>query len=87
MKVALTKGEYQAVNALRGLPEGAHMLIMCSSPTATGGLLEGSKDDFEELVSFIGEEMVDGSLPASAQRVLYAACLKIDPGCAARLGM
>ncbi|MEQ1564803.1 MAG: hypothetical protein ABMA64_04110 [Myxococcota bacterium] len=27
MKVALTKAEYRAVNALRGLPEGAHMLV------------------------------------------------------------
>ncbi|MEQ1505862.1 MAG: hypothetical protein ABMB14_26745 [Myxococcota bacterium] len=87
MKVSLTKAEYRAVNALRGLPEGAHMLIMCSSATETGGVLEGSEGAFEELVSFIGEAMADGMLSATAIRALWALCVKIDPDCADWLGM
>jgi hypothetical protein len=87
MKVAVNKGEYRALNALRGLPEGAHMLVMCSSFTETGGLLEGSEEDFEELVSFIGGEMADGTLSLTAARALRSMCLKIDPGCAEWLGM
>jgi hypothetical protein len=87
MKVSLTKAEYRAVNALRGLPEQAHMLIMCSAPTETGGVLQGSEEAFEKLVSFIGEEMVDGTLSAAASRTLRSMCAKIDPDCADWLGM
>ncbi len=88
MKVSLTKAEYRAVNALRGLPDGAHMLVMCSTMTPTGsGILEGSKDAFEELVSFVGEEMAEGMLSAAAARTLGSMCVKIDPECADWLGM
>jgi hypothetical protein len=87
MKVALTKAEYRAVNALRGLPEGAHMLIMCSRLTETGGELSGSEDAFEELVSFIGEEIGEGMLSAAAARTLSKLCVKIDPECGEWLGM
>ncbi len=87
MKVTLTKAQYRAVNALRGLPQGAHMMIMCSSATETGGVLEGSKADFEELVSFIGEELAEGMLSAASGRALGSLCIQIDPGCADWLGM
>jgi hypothetical protein len=87
MKVTLTKAEYRAVNALRGLPERAHMLIMCSKFTETGGVLEGSEAAFEDLVSFVGEEMADGMLSATASRALRSMCVKIDPDCADWLGL
>lgn len=87
MKVTLNKAEYRAVNALRGLPDRAHMLIMCSTFTETGGVLQGSEEAFEELVSFISEEMAEGMLSAAASRTLRAMCVKIDPDCADWLGM
>ena len=87
MKVSLTKAEYRAVNSVRGLPEQAHMLIMCSTVTDTGGVLEGSEDAFEELVSFIGEEMAGGMLSPTASRALRSMCVKIDPDCGEWLGM
>ena len=87
MKVTLNKSQYRAVNDLRGLPHDAHLLIMCSSITDAGGILDGSEDAFEELVSFIGEEMADGMLSATAARTLRSLCIKIDPDCADWLGM
>lgn len=63
------------------------MLIMCSLMTDTGGELEGSDEAFAELVSFIGEEMAEGRLSATAFRALRAMCVKIDPECADWLGM
>lgn len=87
MQVTLTQTEYRALNALRGLPQGAHMLVMCSLPTATGATLEGSDDDFSEILSFIGEQMADGMLSETAERALRSMCLKIDPDCADWLGM
>ncbi|GEM_PF-6216416 len=41
MKVELDKAQDKALNALRGLPQGAHMLVMCSRITASGCILEG----------------------------------------------
>jgi len=87
MKVTLSKTQHRAVNDLRGLPHDAHMLIMCSRYTATGGTLEGSEKAFEELVSFISEEMAEGMLSATAARALMSLCIKIDPECADWLGM
>lgn len=87
MKVSLDQAEYRALNGLMGLPEGAHMLVMCSTSTATGGVLDGDEDAFEELVSFIGTEMAEGTLKVTASRALRSLCLKIDPDCADWLGM
>jgi hypothetical protein len=87
MKVSLNKSQYRALNDLRGLPEAAHMLLMCSLLTDTGGVLEGDEEAFAELVSFIGAEMAEDMLSATASRSLRTLCLKIDPGCAEWLGM
>ena len=87
MKVSLDKSEYRALNGLRGLPEGAHMLVMCSRPTTTGATLVGSADTLDELVSAISEQIADGMLSATAVRALYSLCVKIDPDCADWLGM
>ena len=87
MKVSLDAAQYRALNDLRGLPEGTHLLVMCATSTATGGILVGDEKDFEELVSFIGGEMAEGMLSATASRALRSLCLKIDADCADWLGM
>lgn len=87
MRVTLSKPQYRAINDLRGLPEAAHMLVMCSRPTKTGGILEGSEEAFNELVNFISEEMAEGMLSGTECRTLGALCVKIDPDCEDWLGM
>jgi len=87
MKIALNKSQYRAVNNLRGLPQDAHMLIMCSRATSTGATLEGSEQAFEELVAHIGEELAYDMLPARAVGPLVSLCTKIDPGSEDWLGM
>lgn len=87
MKVDLNQSQYRALNSLRGLPDKAHMLIMCSKPTPTGGTLEGSKQAFDELVEFVSGEIADGMLTASATQALASLCVEIDPDCADWLGM
>ena len=87
MKVSLNKAQYRALNDLRGLPQGAHMMVMCSESTATGGVIEGDAQDFEELVAFISEGLADGAYRAGEGRVLMSLCVKINPDCADWLGM
>ena len=88
MTITLNKSQYRALNALRGLPEEAHMLIMCSSLTPTGGgILEGPEEAFDELVEFISGELAEGMVSASASKALLSLCAALDPDCVDWLGM
>lgn len=87
MRVTLNKTQYRAVNALRGLPQGAHLMVMCSRSTDTGGILEGDRDAMDELVSHISEELADGMVSAATGRALASAAIAIDPKSADWLGM
>ena len=87
MRVAIDKREFRSLNDLRGLPTDAHMLIMCARPTPSGDTLEGSKQAFDELVSFISGEIAEGMVHETAISSLSSLCVRIDPGCADWLGM
>ncbi len=85
--VKLNTSEYRALNRLRGLPEDAHMLIMCSRMTSTGGTLDGPQKAFDELVAFIDEEFAESLVSAADRRALESICGKIDPNSVDWLGM
>lgn len=85
MKVTINRSEVKALNDLRGLPEDAHMMVMCMESTEDGGVLEGSETAFEALVDFIGEELAEG-LVRGDPRHLVSLCEKIDPDCVEWLG-
>ena len=87
MKVTLDKAQFRAVNALRGLPEGAHMMVMTSRPIEAGGILEGAREDFDELVSHISEELADAMVSAASGRALASVAIAIDPDSVDWLGM
>ncbi len=87
MKVSITKTQWFALTDLRGLPERAHMLVMCSMPREGGAVLEGSRDAFDELIEHINEDLCEGMLTGPAAKALTALCLKLDPRCAEWLGM
>ncbi len=87
MMVSITKTQYLALNDLRGLPEGAHMLVMCSIPSEEGAVLEGSKEAFGELIEHINEDLCEGMLTGPAAKALKSLCLRIDRRCAEWLGM
>lgn len=88
MRVTVDRAQYRAINDLRGLPERAHSLVMCSSSTPDGGgVLDGAEEAFEELVSFVGEQIAEGMLSERAVQALWSACVHIDPDCAQWLGM
>lgn len=87
VKVKLDLPQSRALAALRGLPARAHMLIMCARPDRSGDILEGTQDDFDELVEHISSEFAEGMVSARDAPLLYAICIKIDPNCAEWLGM
>lgn len=80
MTLTLTKAQYSAVCDLRGLPQGAHFLIMTSTiAPGGGGVLEGSEEDFEALLSHINEDISEGLVKARALRSLVSVCEMINP--------
>jgi hypothetical protein len=87
MRVSIDKREFRSLNAVRGLPPDAHLLIMCARSTPTGATLEGSEQAFDELVSFISGEIADEMVPETEMSSLSSLCVRIDPGCADWLGM
>jgi len=88
MKVTTDAAQGRALNQLRGLPPDAHMLIMCSKTKPSGALvLDGSEDDFAQLIDHISEEIADGMLSPRASQALGSLCIKIDPACREWLGM
>jgi len=87
MKVKLDPSQSRALAGLQGLPARAHMLIMCSRPDPSGDILEGTQDDFDELVEHISAEFAEGMVSYRDAPLLYAICIKIDPNCAEWLGM
>jgi hypothetical protein len=87
MKVFITKTQCFALNDLRGLPERAHMLVMCSIPSEEGAVLEGPDEAFAELIEHINEDLCEGSLAKPVAAALTSLCLKVDPRCAEWLGM
>ncbi len=62
------------------------MLLMRSRQTEEGAVLDGSEEDFAELVEFIGEDLAEGMLTARAASSLSELCIRIDPSCADWLG-
>jgi len=63
------------------------MLVMCAHPDPSGDTLEGTKDDFDELVEHISGEFAEGMVSNRDAPLLYAICIKINPDCAEWLGM
>ena len=86
MKITLDRRETSALNGLRGMPEAVQMLILCSTRTATGGELEGTRAELEALVDFIGTELADGLVSPRDEPPLVSLCEKITPGCSDWLG-
>jgi len=87
MKLIVTPEQQRALEKLRGLPDNAHLLLMTSRYTATGGILNGRKKAFTELVEHISEDLAAGMHPVADARRLAEVCLKIDAECADWLGM
>ncbi len=76
MRVQLKPAEALALQDVRGLPEAAHLLVMCMS---SDWVLEGSRASFDLLVDAISEDLADGMHAAETSRLLADICLEIDP--------
>jgi len=57
MKVNVSNAQYFALSEIYGPPENVNSMIMCCSPEDGRWTLEGDAEDFEDLISIIGEEI------------------------------
>lgn len=83
MRISIEPREAHALHRLRGLPDGAHLLLM----TSRGDTLEGSQEAFDELVERISDDLVEDMVSRADRNTLVALCLKIDPSCVDWLGV
>jgi hypothetical protein len=79
VRVELNKAEFRVVNDLRGLPQGAHFLVMTSRSTPTGGALDGPPKAFAELVAHLWEDIEEDVVPKGKLRTYLALCEKLAP--------
>lgn len=57
-QLSITAREYDALEDLRGLKEGAHYLVMTTHKTNDGEyILQGSPKAFDELISDLSDEI------------------------------
>lgn len=57
MKLKVTKGQYLALNNIRGLQQGAHHMVMCMRETSEGIFLVGTEDQYDQLLSDLYDEV------------------------------
>ena len=87
MKVNIARAQYVALMEIYGPPENVHSMIMCSTPQDGKFILEGSAEDFEDLLSLIGEEIGDGICSKTNAKHLLSVCKKVDPSSLDWIGM
>lgn len=87
VKLIVSKAQYSALMAIYGPPENVHYMIMCSLPKDGKFSLEGEKEDFEDLLSVISEDIGEGFCSKTNAGHLLAVCKKIDPSSLDWIGM
>lgn len=79
MKLKITKGQYHALNNIRGLKESAHYMVMCTRVTEGGIYLVGTEDQYDDLLSDLYDEVGYEMQAESNLRHLRKLIEKLEP--------
>lgn len=74
-KVSFNKTEMAALNQLRGLPENVYYMLV----TADDNVLQGKGEDFDDLASYLSDEIYYGLSPKSRVKTLQRIYNKVAP--------
>lgn len=80
MQLTLSRSESNAVYDLRGVPQGAHLLLMTGRPVGMETLLDGPNEWFDELVGHMYEELEEGLVSPARSRTLARLLERIEKG-------
>jgi hypothetical protein len=79
ISIQLSSKQYSAIVNIRGLPEAAHSMVMCSTFIDDSTvLIDGEEDAFQELGSTISEELDYDMCKKSDQTHLFKVSEKIE---------
>ena len=87
MKINVSTTQYTALLDIYGPPENVHYLLMCSEPKDGKFVLEGEKEDFDDLLSVISQDIGSGLCSKTTARQLLGVCKKIEPSSLDWIGM
>lgn len=79
LKIEITKSQYSALNAIRGLQQDAQYMVILANETANGYVLEGTEQTFEHLVRDLYDEVEFEMQPKSALKHLRSLICRIEP--------
>ena len=81
-KLLITRGEYAALNEVRGFQEDAHYMVVLAKRDEKGRyVLEGAPETFRSLSSDLFEEIYCQLSPASRRRHLAKLYDRLNPDC------
>lgn len=87
MKVELTNAQYYALCDIYGPPEDLHYMFMTAASAGQKHIIEGSDEEFDELLNLISEEVGEGICSQKNARHLLSVVKKIDPSSLDSMGM
>jgi hypothetical protein len=83
LQIKLTDTQYTSLLNIYGPPANVHDMIMCSANST----LNGDEDDFNDLMTLIGEEIGEGLCSVADTKRLRAIAKKVDPSSVHWIGM
>lgn len=78
--LSITRGEYDALDAIRGLEASVHLMVMCARRQENGRfVLEGSQSAFDALQSDLSDEIYHELSPPSRIKQLRKLYQRLSP--------
>jgi hypothetical protein len=87
LKVELSKAQYNALLDIYGPPEAVHYMLMTAKPFTNKYVIDGTADEFEQLLNIISEEIGEGICSQTNAKHLLSVCKKVDPSSLDWIGM
>ena len=87
MEIELNKAQYTALLDIYGPPEAVHYMLMTANFVDNKYVINGTDDEFEELLNIISEEICEGTCSRKNASQLLRVCKKVDPSSLNWIGM
>jgi hypothetical protein len=87
LKIELSNPQYNALLHIYGPPETVHYMFMTAKIVNKTYVINGTNDEFEELLNVISEEIGEGNCSRTNAKHLFSVCKKVDPSSLNWIGM
>ena len=78
-RIGITKSQYRALNAIRGLDPSVHYMVIAAKQAPSGYVLEGTSETFDHLVRDLSDEILYELAPRSRLKHLRSLMTRVAP--------